>query len=187
MAGASHSLTAERDKNPTILAIVGEIHNLLADAVLDLINSQPRTPTKAQIAERASEIMANWRAEQVKWSIVGNEKYWGRSQAFVIKNPADKTDKGWPGRDFDQLCVDLRAPLGPENWVAAFDGSRWYVGQVQNLIRSFSIEDVITGETIELGGGDHFPYGVVEITSAHGDILGKAKGRLLTKGRHRHA
>jgi hypothetical protein len=58
------------------------------------------------------------------------------SSVILVANPRKSP---WPR--FDHLAVDIGAALGLRDWVAAFDErkQRWYVGQVEDLQQSFTI------------------------------------------------
>lgn len=70
-------------------------------------------------------------------------------EVFSIANPKRSP---WPGWEELRVEFNENASLGPQDWVAAFDGRRCYVGKVESMQRSFIIKDVTTGKRVRLGG-----------------------------------
>jgi len=95
---------------------------------------------------------------------VRRERFQCPPEVISVPNPANSP---WPDGQQLTVSMDTDAPLGPNDWVAAFDGRRCYIGKVENLQRSFRITDLTTGRRVNLGR-KHQPY--------YGKVVGRFRG-----------
>ena len=82
---------------------------------------QPATSQQRAACEGNGERAMDLRRERVRCP----------PEVISVPNPANSP---WPDWEHLTVSMDTDAPLGPNNWVAALDGRRCYIGKVENRL-----------------------------------------------------